>query len=145
MNQPVPLEHGAIITFSPDDPAAATNFLITLANGFRWTPISVNFRLACDSNVTNRHADLMFNLDATEDLWLHSTVAQTASQTFDISWLAGWPVHGVGAVNRMTIGMPEFLILNGGGSLESSIRQMQAGDQISNISALFRRWPMQTV
>jgi hypothetical protein len=141
----VPIEHGSLIEIQQQNPGAGNNFTMSLAGNFRWELISMKFRLVTDANAADRHPDLDIVTVGTNTIIIHTEKIITASITTDIAWLAGFPIHTAAEVTRMTLGFPQSLPLNGGGSISSVITQIQAGDNLTGIIGYFRRWPMQTI
>ncbi len=145
MQLQVPLEHGAIFEQTVANPAAGIDFSIALAGNFRYHLLALKFRLATDVNVANRYPDIGGTTVEGGGIFIHSEAVVVASITVDIQWIADFPVHTAVAANRMSLGFGNAQLYNGGGTINSNIRQIQVGDQLSTIVLRYRRWPMQVV
>lgn len=131
---------GSLIREPVTNPAAGANFTMTLDPVFHVILHAVTFTLLTDANVANRYANIIITPPTAEILTCATTVAHVASTNVVYTYWEGWPHVGAIAVNRATLPLPNAFFIPRGSLVGSDIRQIQAGDQISNIVLWFRKW-----
>lgn len=144
-NYSEPLTNGLIQVITVPDPSAGANWSHLFANNFTYEIISVRFRLVTDSTVTTRNVGLQLVEVSNILLELMYVIGQPASDSVDWNFY-----HGATVVNNLgralgTGPLPPRFTIHGNFILRSSIFNMVAGDQLSNIDIYHRRWINQTV
>lgn len=122
-------------------PAAGTDFTITPNTSAHWLLFSLRFRFVTDANVANRHVVLTVQNGAAESIRLPAGSLQAAS--LDIVYSAfptGRAATTVGTQGG--VGWPERgLWIPQGYTFQSEIVNLQATDQISEISGMLYEFP----
>lgn len=116
------------------NPAAATDFTFTVPANTRMFVLSVSFTFAADVNVANRVLRLIYSDETVAILSVSNLSPLAASESGQVSFF-------VGAGNSFTsfysldkhTPLPDHFWLNAGSSISSAIRNIQAGDAITNI------------
>jgi hypothetical protein len=144
-NYSQPLSNGQPQVVTVADPAAGTNWSYLLPNNYTYQVEYIRYRLATDATAANRvHAISFTDIG---NLYLQATpnLAQTASQTIDVTW-SNSPTNSLNATNGLgNLTMPTTPILPGNHTIRSAILNLQATDQISDIDIYLRKWVNQNV
>jgi hypothetical protein len=116
------------------NPAAGANMSVLPSSSQYWEVHSVSFRLVTDANVANRRVALRLNDVGSVMLgrWVGST-DQAASLTRDYVFTYAANIAVESENNILHINMPQDLVVAQTNRLVTSITNIQAGDQISNI------------
>lgn len=129
---------GAIIRFPISNPGVGTDFSIAPPARIRWRLLAVNFTLAA-VGAANREACLSISDGVGTVAFIPSGVTQIAAETRIYSFFQAAP-RGAGTQSPNVIAPLPFLLLNSSWAINSSVVGIQAGDQLSNISATVEEW-----
>lgn len=135
---------GAFLFSDPEvrsfaNPAAGANFQIIIPPNEAWGIRCVHFTIATDATVASREPDLSFDDSVSE--FYHATAAATVvaslARTFSWGRNTGYTrAHGL----DITQGLPDF-VMDEGWRINSAIRLLQAGDQVSDVTVLVDVFP----
>lgn len=115
------------------NPAAGTDWTVTVRPGTTWLLFSVFARMVADANVATRIP--VIQISDGSQAWFRRSLStgQTASQTIDYSWASGLGVDLLGnAVNSVPLPTPP-LPLPGGTIISVVTTNIQVGDQWSRL------------
>lgn len=132
---------GLIFTEDTADPAAGSNFSINVPTGETWRIHAIQFRFVTSATVASRRV----RVRATTGQLGFGIVSliqtdQTASTTLDYSCAPyGQMVDEIDSSDAFII-IPNELWVVSGGSISSSIRNIQAGDQVSNVELIVEKF-----
>jgi hypothetical protein len=140
-----PLANGFIEHVTVAAPAAATDFVYLLPNGFSYEVQSIFFTLTTDANVISRFVRLHY-LDAAIVIAENTNeLAMTATSTWRISAAIGLSTQAAAATSERSLPLPHRYIMPGNFSIRSLIISLQAADQLSDIEITLKKWVNQTV
>lgn len=142
MRSSVLAKQGSISTLLPAEPPPSDDFSYTLPAGYRYQIMCVRFRITTDVNVANRYAGLVLTNTGIHTLYIFNSTAIAASNAVMVNFWTGLEVAGSVAVNRLDSPLPTPLYLEGGTTIGSDVRQIQAADQVDQIQIYTRFWPV---
>lgn len=118
------------------NPAAGADFSATVPAGKMWDSIAVHFHLATAVAVATRVAKITISDGTTMFAETRAGATQVASLTYEYTFV---PNMQALAEQGLVVGgaMPK-VVLNAGSIISSSIYNIQAADQISNIALYVR-------
>lgn len=143
-NYSVPLEQGEPFIVHVANPAVATNWFYLLANGYRYKLLSCMFRLVTDANVANRVVGLNINLAGVIHSEYYRAANVTAGLTIDCTFAVGIGTPYGPFDTFLAVPLPDPMPLQPQFIIESDVKYMQVGDQISDIYLYFARWVEQS-
>lgn len=129
---------GTIIRSTIANPAAGADFVFAPPSRIRWRLIAVNFTFAA-VGAANREVCLLATDGAGTVAFIPSGVTQIAAETRVYSFFQAAP-RGAGAQSLNVIAPLPFLLANSNWSINSSVVNIQVGDQLSNISVTVEEW-----
>lgn len=132
---------GKLIHQSIGNPAAGANFTWTSPTHSNWEIIAVHFALTTDANAANRIARLRFRDAATDVLYVLPSDIQVASKTAAYYFAQGFT--NTLLTNTLSLrngALPINLICYQTWNLSSEILDIQAGDQLTAIEIIFKRY-----
>jgi len=125
------------------DPGAGTNFTCPVFAYVHNAIYVIRFRLVTDATVANRYPALTITPPVGQPWTIFGNLPIAASQTVDVTFMAGQPTDPTYATNLYTVGLPRHLWMPIGSVVTSNIRQLQAGDAITLICATWEQVPAQ--
>ncbi|MBA0084811.1 MAG: hypothetical protein HRJ53_07440 [Acidobacteria bacterium Pan2503] len=131
---------GAMLSLPQSNPAAGTDFTITVPTGARWRWQALNFRLVTSATVATRIAEVVVQ-DVAGNV-LHRIVpgaSQAASLTVNYSLQNGVIFNSIDPAQVM-VGIGAPVMLFAGWKIASSTTALQAGDQLSFITPTVEEW-----
>jgi len=131
---------GCIFPITPAAPAAGANFTTTLDVNFQSLIHAITFRLVTDANAANRYPGISFTYPTGEVFIFMPGTAITASTTANVYLLPGLGTAVSYTANRYCSGLPTDFYVPRGTVVASYIANIQAGDQLSVMSVVLRRW-----
>jgi hypothetical protein len=121
------------------DPAAGADFAMTVPNNCRWRVHAVKFQLDTDGTVLNRTAILNITGSGVRLYGFARPTDVQAASTSKLYTFANYDVVPATYDDIIAGQLPRTLIANPGG-IGSTIDNLQAGDQISTITADVEQW-----
>jgi len=131
---------GSLFAHNEGAPGAGTNFAFVPESSFHYILHVVRFRIVTDATVTNRYPSLQITWPTAQLLDIIAPTAIPASQTVDVTFIGGLGIGASYAANRYMAGLPQDFWIMPGSLIGSDVRNLQAGDVLSIISATYRRW-----
>jgi hypothetical protein len=143
-----PVPNGQLVTITPSDPAAGVDFNWGVPGNSIVLIRSVRFFFLTDGTAANRLVQLACNDTANVFGIVNPGTLQTAAQNVEYNWAIGitptTATPGGGTRIQVNAPLPEDLYLRGQGGtsdlLQSFVRNIQAGDQISSIVIRYEQW-----
>lgn len=132
---------GSFVAKSVSDPAVATDFSMTLSSGFIYRIQAVFMKLVTDANAANRYPAVVFKDGTVYDFVIIPSVAIAANTTARITAMSGLGITAHLTSNYYNFALPTEMYLKGGTEIESLVRSIQAGDQLSDIRIYYHTWP----
>lgn len=130
---------GRIVRSTIANPAAGANFNFTLPARVRWRPFAVNFTLVAGGAAANREVMLSIDDGVGTVALIPSGVTHIAGETRIYSFFHAAP-RGAGATSPNVIApLPQLIVLPTW-DINSSVLNLQAADQLSNISVTSEEW-----
>jgi hypothetical protein len=123
------------------DPGAGANFSWPCPGNSRVQILYCSYICATDANAANRYHTLLVDTGALTPIQAGCTVAQVASKTYGIAFIAGLAATvDLSAQNQIYIPMAPDTFLSPGEALESFLINKQATDTISSIIIRYKQW-----
>lgn len=124
-----------------DAPAAGANFSLTTPGRAGWKLLSLTFKLVTDANAANRSVTVDAD-DGNGKLFASNGMQGVvlASTTALFSFQANRGTSEANVNNQLFVPLLP-VIFEGGQKLQINVLNKQAGDQLSNIVAMFERQP----
>lgn len=134
-----------ILRVSPADPDPGANLLFLLPNNFYYKLISFKFRLVTDSTVISRFLTLEISDGGDELFWTQLTTTIAASQTKDIFTAPFGTTPPNTSAGQIGMPWPIDIYLKPNWNFTTTIVNLQAADQISDIQIALERWAVRNV
>lgn len=131
-------EHGSSFPEAVSNPAPGGYFNYSMTSSVITEVVSLQFRLVTDANAANRQVSILLTQAAITFLVLTANVVQVASTTRDY-YFAGGVFEGE-RDDKIFVPSPFPMRFAQSSNILSSVSNIQAGDQISNIRVFRRRW-----
>lgn len=141
MSLRVPAEFGEVVPAVVTTPAAGANFSYILPAGYHYKLDALRFKIITDANVANRSIMLMFYRTGAPVLYYSSTLLVAEGFTRYFSMWAGLNTIDRSSFSQNVCSLPAQIYLSPPEKIESDIKNIQVGDQLSEIVLTFRRWP----
>lgn len=134
----LPLKFGRLLITRVANPAVATNFSYGAANALVEELASVSLLLTTDANVANRNTVINI-LDATGTIQRYAGTQVTAANQAQ-TWMFAPGLPNLTAIGTNYVHFSPNIIIPRGGSVDSLVNNLQAGDQLSAIIIVTRVW-----
>lgn len=145
MQSPVNPPIGEIDIVRPANPAAGTDFAYLTPNGYLYQLKSCNFTLTTAVAAANRNVNILTQIAAAPYWRAGCRNWQAASLVINYSFFPG-AFDFLGAASLLQVSsIPTKHIMTANTQIISLIVNLQAADQISDISLEFEKWVLQTV
>ena len=140
---------GEIIQVEIADPAVATSPIYIspgLASGQKYLSrvLGMRMQLVADANPADRTVVLYtLHPDSGDEINIvvpQTTDVQTAGQTRQWIFQPGMPFHSYFFPSNFIVALPADIWLLPGGTISSSLLNVQVGDQFSNVKLILQRW-----
>lgn len=126
-----------------EDPAVGQNFSTILTEGYTYLVLSCSFTLEASVVVATRFILMGYYLAGVRLAAIPAIGSQVAGEKLEYSFYSN--AHATdqsGSSLSMINRLPQRLYLPGGVRIESAIFAMDVGDQISDVSLYFQKWPV---
>ena len=123
---------GIFKTVSTSNPAAGVELSHTVASGTYQKIRSIIFTLVTDATAADRNVRLRFSNFSNQIFDITIATLQTASLTYEYTFLAGHPFGPTLINNKIVIPMPGDLLLGESFNIATATNNLQAGDNFSN-------------
>ncbi len=141
---PIPLDHGKITADGVSPPAAGSGWTFLFPPDFHYRLDSFQFLFVADANAASRQVLIDLSHVFQIQRKLGSNTHQLATEAKIWTFLADAPQPDVTSALSITAFLPKRLIIRGGTILNVTMENIQVGDQFSNITLGFSKWPVQT-
>jgi hypothetical protein len=123
------------------NPVAGANYIGSAPTNLLSELIFVQFQLVTDANVADRYPYIFFAIDANNHTLAAASLKTTASSTVFFHFERNIAPYTTDNGVRHFIPLPYGIRVNDSSSLTIAVLDIQAGDQISNLRALWNHWP----
>ena len=136
-----PLEGaGNLRSIAGTTPGAGVNLSETVPTAARWQLLAFRFRMVTSATVATRVATIEIDDGTTSYLDISPNQTQTAGQTCTYNISPGGATGTSNADNRFLVPIAAPFFLGAGHRIKSSVLNLDAGDQISQVQYLVREW-----
>lgn len=136
----LPPEFGKVMVAYAVNPAAGTNFTYTLPTPYHYKLDAVRFKIVTDANAANRTLMLHMHEIGLPSIYYSSTSLVAENLTRYVSLWAGLNTIDRQSFSEIVGSLPPQIYLRESCIIESDIKNIQVGDQLSEIQLHFRMW-----
>lgn len=131
---------GEIRTVTSADPAAGSQISLSVTTGEIWKILSMRATFVTDATVATRFPHMIFDSGGGMIIDALSSTGQTASQTINYSVSKAPFMVDAADDNDITIPLPEDIYVLSGGTIDTSVTNMQAGDNWGTLKVMVQRF-----
>lgn len=136
----LPPEFGEALIAVVTSPAAGANFTYTFPAPYHYKLDGLRFKMITDGNAANRTIMLDIYTVGVPPIYYSSTILQPESLTRYWHMWAGLNTIDRQSFSQVIASFPPQIWLREGSIIATDIKNLQVGDQMSEIILYFRRW-----